>query len=424
MEKALVASRTRRGGGWTIPIFLMSLYLFVEYATPEFLRPFHPVVVLMICIAFFLVREGLAVKTILTDWYIRLFLLFLGEMLILGFMAVNNYWAFMSFKEMVTIFMFSLAFCVFLDDVRKLFLILSAFLLVLGLDALAMVGGFRNIVAGTSFMGDTNDFAMVMNIGIPIAFYMGISRKGILRIAFWGICMLLVLANVAAFSRGGFIGMTATGIFCWYQSKRKVRSTILFLLVVTVFFFSISPRYKTELYSIVSEVEGTEQGTGKGRIELWKVAWNAFRKNPVLGVGQGNLPLVLGEYASYDDGSYWKRYISGTAVHSAYMTVLAEFGIVGTFLWIAMLFNIVSKYRFVRRAEIGIRKIPDSDGEATLLIHAVTGLFGGMIGYLVSAVFLSSFSYPHFWYLSALITAGYVLMQKRVLPPEESVAPG
>ena len=79
--------------------------------------------------------------------------------------------------------------------------------------------------------------------------------------------------------------------------------------------------YVTEIKSI--REEGTETGTGRDRIELWKVAWKMFLDNPILGVGQGNLTWQLGDYQhDANDDSAWSRSVSGRAIHSIYFTVL------------------------------------------------------------------------------------------------------
>ena len=192
---------------------------------------------------------------------------------------------------------------------------------------------------------------------------------------------------------------------------------IIFLLIIILFIIltplipdqskkGINSTYMAEIMSIK---ESAETGTGHDRIELWKLAWRIFLANPLVGIGQNNLPLQLQDYLFSTNTSYWGYgNIWGRAVHSIYFTVLPELGIIGTMIWILMLKNLFFKYRTVTgESENKPKQLDDTD--LRFLKNSTRGLFLGLIGYLVSGIFLSAFYYPHFWHLSALMTTTYMI---------------
>jgi probable O-glycosylation ligase (exosortase A-associated) len=260
---------------------------------------------------------------------------------------------------------------------------------------------------GNGPLGDTNDFALAMNVVIPLGFYMGLTYTGIKRIGFWLATLLFVVANVATLSRGGFVGMAAVAFFMGMQSRKKAKAIVALMATVVLFFIFVPHTYKGEMESI--QQDGTQKGTSRDRIELWEVAWRMFLDNPVLGVGQGNLKIMFEKY-QYDDrgNSYWQQGMYGRAVHSVYFTLLAELGAVGTCIWLLMVRNFHIKYRFIKKQTLrdGVPSELRFAGSITL------GLFAGLVGYLTSGMFLSAFYYPYFWHLSALITIVYILPQR------------
>jgi O-antigen ligase len=124
----------------------------------------------------------------------------------------------------------------------------------------------------------------------------------------------------------------------------KNASKVKTILEDRTFVIFVPPQYQAEMNTI--QEEGIDAATGRDRLELWKVAWSVFLDNPIIGVGQGNLPYRLGDYQYSRNGeSFWQRSISGRMVHSVYLTVLSELGIIGTLIWVLMIRNLLIKYR-------------------------------------------------------------------------------
>jgi O-antigen ligase len=249
-------------------------------------------------------------------------------------------------------------------------------------------------------MGDENDFALAMNVALPISFFLSRTakswKKGLLLIA----SLLFVLGNIVSESRGGFLALVAVGGGCWLYSKHKIRTFIIVLLLALIGWNFSSPQFKAEVSGI--GVESAESDTGKDRIELWKVGWRAFKDNPILGVGQGNMPIVM-EIYQYDEFgvSYWKRGLWGRAIHSVYFTMLPELGTAGSILILMIFKELVRNFR---KTGIICRKI-DGNYRITELKNMNIALSIAIVGYILTGIFISAFYYPEFWNLSALAVA-------------------
>jgi O-antigen ligase len=412
---------------YTFPLILLFIYICVEYGSLQSLTAVRPALLVQVFLLLSLMRSMSQVRIIFRDGYFKLYLMLLMLMTVHVFIARNNFWAFQQWLLMVSYLIFSVSFCCFLDSVEKIRKLLITFIGVLSVYAVDRILTGGALAAGGGIIGESNDCALAMTVGIPVAYYMGLSHRGIRRTGFLIVTVLFVAANVATVSRGGFLGMAAVAVLIWLKSKSKIRSLILLLIVGIIFVSAIPATYKAELMSIRDEGDAVfsggvtsgdnpiaaKNGTGRDRVELWKVGWRMFLHNPIIGVGPANLPLRLGEYQYDENGnSFWHRDISGRAVHSIYFTLLPELGTVGLLIWVLMLRSNFRKYRYVTRSFPEHGETSTSDDESQMLGNITRGLFFGMIGFIVSGTFLSAFYYPEFWNLSALITAAFFLRKK------------
>jgi O-antigen ligase len=418
---------------FSFPIVLLCTYVFIEYARPDFLLGFHPGEIILLLLFIPLVKNVNKVKTVIKDRFYILFGILLLEMIVHGPIAVNNYWAYQSFLSMLSIFIYSLSIVVFIDSIGKMRIFLTCLIIVHLLAASRYFPVDLNM-GYSGIIGETNDFAMAMNIVIPISIFMGVTSKGIKRIAFFVATIIFIYANISTVSRGGFLGMVTMALMGIVFSKSRVKVIFLFAISIVIFISLIPSYYKKQIDSISTEFSNSvdwlqskevttpidpddpKSGTGIDRVELWKVGLRVFTDNPILGVGQGNLPWVIQRYQDYDK-DIWGRGIGGRAVHSLYVSVLAELGIVGTTLFLLMLVDFVSKYRRIMRA-IAV-KLDDcgQDDQSSLLFleYGTKGFIASVTGFLVSAIFLSVFGYPQFWHLGGLIVSMYFIATRMQL---------
>lgn len=250
------------------------------------------------------------------------------------------------------------------------------------------------------FLGDENDLALACAAAFPFAFLGFQELRGWQR---WtaGISMLLlVMAVVASFSRGGFLGLAAAALYCVLTGRHLVRNLAIGAVGTAVFVVLVSPAYLAEMGTITE----TESGTAEGRRFLWTTAYNMWLDHPVAGVGGGNFNFQAGSYqphgGKFDTPDYTERDWSGTTVHSLYFQMLAEHGTLGIGL---LAFVVVAHYRLLRRLRRSVNTTPNVSERLRCETELFSGALGGaMAGFLVAGAFISVVQYPYAWYFSAM----------------------
>lgn len=407
-----------------IPFFLVLFYLFMEYGRPQSLLPFLRLLrlsgITVALLAFCVVFSG---KVRFKEKQTMLYLFLLGEMVIHGPIAVNNYWTLMIFIGMTMNFVVFLSLIHFVDNQEKyeklinIWLAIHVFLAIMGiLHKGKGVGGF---------LGDENDLCMTLNMIIPFSFFLALDQTGKKRIYYLSITCLFLFAIIITQSRGGFVGLVATGMYCWLRTKRKFITAFIIGILAVFAVIMAPPQYWGEVRSITEE--GTSKGTGEARIYTWTIGWHIFLENPIMGVGQGNFPYVFGEYEREVTGSddpFHGRSVAGRAAHSIYFTMLPELGLVGTFTILAMIFYCFKDLNLVKKMFIPGKSNKININAGTVmysekLYHIALALEGSLVSYLVSSSFISTLYYPNLW-----ILMGFIMSIKRIVLARESPASG
>ena len=384
-----------------IPFYLILVYLFLEYGRPQmllkFLDYFHFPAITIVLLGLSVFFSG---KLRFHEKQTKLYLLLLLLMIVHGPIAVNNYWALMIFITMSMDFIIFIAISNVVNDDDKFNKLVTAWLAVHLF--LAVIGIMNKGVGIGGFLGDENDFCMTLNMIIPFSFFLAVSESGKKRIYYILITCLFLFVVFLTRSRGGFVGLCATGIYCWLRSKNKIAVTGL-VLFLAIFAVSVAPKsYWNRIGSITEE--GTTAGTGELRMYHWRIAWVMFLDNPIIGVGQGNYPWEFRKYeikAGFEEGIRG-RSLAGRAAHSIYFTILSELGIVGALLFLGMLYCNIKDLNYIKKISLK-NKGTGPGGKLSKHYYIALALEGSLITYLVSSVFISTFYYPNFWILMAFI---------------------
>ena len=229
------------------------------------------------------------------------------------------------------------------------------------------------------------------------------ARESSKRIVLFVITGIFVIGVVSTSSRGGFLGLVAVGLYCWYKSPRKLASTFSIGLLILAMLLLAPESYWQRLQTIQWEVlDGSTDGSGGDRLHSWKAAWDMFLDHPVLGVGPQNYPWNVEPYEGPE--GYMGRFHGGRVAHSLYFTLLPELGMVGIVLFGGMLYYILRDLRFVRRYDLAksIRVVHSGTEESVYLSLTLTA---SLIGLLVNGAFISVLYYPSFWILMGFVVA-------------------
>ena len=144
----------------------------------------------------------------------------------------------------------------------------------------------------------------------------------------------------------------------------------------------------------MSTITDLGESTATARIESWKAAWDIFIDHP-LGVGGNNFQVWFNKYQT----EYFKRGMWGRVAHSLWFTLIPELGIVGIYIYFALLYQNIKDIFY-------LKNINNSDDYDIKYINYLSLAFlASLAGYFASGTFLSVLYYSHYWYLTAIVIA-------------------
>lgn len=240
--------------------------------------------------------------------------------------------------------------------------------------------------------GDPNFLAagIVPAMALALALFAYVQRL-VPRWLLIGAMAVLALGLAASQSRGGAVAAllaVVAGLVVFRDRRTSVLALTAGIIGVAAAWFAFSP-------GAWERVTDFDSG-GSGRNELWTVAWRMVESNPVHGVGLNNYPAVSGEYVS-EPGSLERLDLivdRAQVAHNAYLQLLAETGIIGLGLFLAVIAaSIGAAWRAAQRFQAG--------GETSL--HALAqGVVVATIALLAAAFFISNGVDKRLWVLLAL----------------------
>jgi probable O-glycosylation ligase (exosortase A-associated) len=249
----------------------------------------------------------------------------------------------------------------------------------------------RHYITSGFFLGDGNDFALSVNVAVPLCLFLLLdAKKKILKLA-WALALLILIACVVLTqSRGGTIALAAMGLYYWLKSPKKAQTAMIGAVVVTLILAFAPGAYWTRMAMLAD----TQEGSASGRIGAWKVAVRMAADHPLLGVGAGHFGVKYGlEYRTRDvEGS-------GMTAHSLYFLALGELGVPGLAVVLFFVFwNLAENKRLILQLRsAGAAREPD--------VQLVSSASASLIAFASGAAFLSCLYYPHIYILCGILGA-------------------
>jgi putative inorganic carbon (hco3(-)) transporter len=248
------------------------------------------------------------------------------------------------------------------------------------------------------FMGDGNDFSWGMNMMLPIAVFLVISKQPLLfRLVGAGGTVLCLMGIIGTSSRGGSLGLVAAGLFAWlFVAKRRALGMVAIVFGVCLVAFLAPSGYFTRMQT-VTPTGIDEDNSAQIRLQAWGAAVAMALDYP-LGVGAGNFGSAYGRWYRPVEGEGRIGYGANrwVAAHSIYFKVVGEYGFPGVVMLLWLIGSNISANMTSRRP---LRQLP----AGAPLDDLWPGLLNmSMIGTAVCGVFLGGFNYPHLFLLSGL----------------------
>ncbi len=146
-----------------------------------------------------------------------------------------------------------------------------------------------------------------------------------------------------------------------------MRALLAVSLVAAVTAMMSGPEILDRLQSIF---DYADDRSARSRFFTWQFAWQLFLQNPLIGVGFNNF-----ETAKLALGGGQK------AAHNIFLQNLSELGVIGSALWMSIVFGtMLGLFRLMRR----VRGLP---GEMKWVYYCARGLLLGMVAFCVHGFF-------------------------------------
>lgn len=281
--------------------------------------------------------------------------------------------------SLVALIQFGLQFAIGLDQTLELWRkIMPVFLgetfsqSVLEYSSWLVNAGGQTIFRAISFFPDPHMFSLYLGLILPWSIMLAIqetktkTKKGFL---FCTISVLIILADLLTYSRGGYLGLIGGILFAsyWLIQKYRQKYTILFLLL---FFILIGAwLIPNPLTQRLATSLNPSEGSNMERLKNWEEALNIIQNRPFTGAGLGNYSSTVKPSSEYRDPIY---------AHNLYLDIAAETGVINGFVFLALIAFAIRS--FLRKAKdnifyLGGPASPSLGGALGLVIFAIHSIF-------------------------------------------------
>ena len=232
-------------------------------------------------------------------------------------------------------------------------------------------------------IGETNRFAQVMLMLVPLGLFRVIGETSLLLRVVAGLMTVAVTMGVVlSFSRGGAVGLVVLVVALMVLRMVRLRYVLISVVMLGVIVVAL-PQYFDRVTSIV-EASGLGGETTTSAVDnsLLSRATETLAAalvmvdHPVIGVGPAMFPVFYEEYAQVV--GILIRNDAERQAHNLYLGIGAEIGLPGLIVFLIIAFITIRMLLAARRASL-IRR-PDLERLTTpyllaLLTYYVTGMF-------------------------------------------------
>lgn len=291
----------------------------------------------------------------------------------------------------------------------------------------------RQIIYWHIYFDNRDGFGPLMVMGFAYSVYIYRAMRGRLyRLLASASVFLCIVGILTSFGRGAALAFMVSIGHIWLHTKRKFVTAIA-LVAITVVFLSAAPQFAQRYWDTVKTIstEGVEGGTGRDRKILWGWAWREFVSSPIYGVGTGNFGIALIDIVGYDEavaagytpGRLWRR-----SLHCAPMSVLCEYGLIGS---VIMWFLLADVFRTNRRIRKNVIRFAKQGGQRSFqnnfiyrpyaAISVSNGLNAVLLAIIISALFYEILYMPIFWNLIVINRVVYLVTRNYEQPGESEL---
>jgi putative inorganic carbon (hco3(-)) transporter len=163
---------------------------------------------------------------------------------------------------------------------------------------------------GVGFLNDPNDFAQFLLIALALLFVAWRSGRGVANFLLVLVpAGLLLWATYLTHSRGALVGLAVMGSIA-ARNKIGTSASLILAFVLGLGLLALD----------FTGGRGISASEGADRLSAWSIGLELFKQAPIFGIGFGN-------FTNFNE----------ITAHNSFVLCLAELGLVGTTMWLALL---------------------------------------------------------------------------------------
>ena len=240
------------------------------------------------------------------------------------------------------------------------------------------VDGWNGLYRVEGLSGNANEQSAYSAIAIIMCFaFLQVFKSKWLRYLILLISFILLLGFILSGSRGGMLFLVPSFLFMLVRIK-GVKGSLKYVVIISLIFiiiYSILPSaYSSRIIDSFDIIKNADDTVGL-RYKLWDLAFRAWQQAPVFGIGAGGFVPYVVRYLNIP-GDF-----KIDVPHNMYLTVLAENGAVGLFLFMGI---IGTSTMFFEKAKLVLAKYRYKEQiwviawEAILIFMLLMGLKGSI----------------------------------------------
>ncbi len=219
----------------------------------------------------------------------------------------------------------------------------------------------KTYLRATAFFPDPHMLAFFLGMSLPFSLFLALRQqknKPLRHYIFYGTAVIINLtALILTFSRGGYLGLLATGftllLLGWRYLHKKQKIILAAILPLLLFALVFIPAVSARLFSSFN----LQEGSVAGRLTIWQNAFDVWRQHFWAGVGLGNYSYYLNPLHAYRLPVY---------AHNTYLDIAVEMGIFALLAWLSIFLYVILKL-------LAQRKLYRKDYNLQLFAWAIIG---------------------------------------------------
>jgi len=249
-----------------------------------------------------------------------------------------------------------------------------------------------------SFLEANNSLGMALAMNVPFLFYIAKTDSilWVRRIAYLMLAFSYP-AVIGTFSRGAWLGLAAASGSLVLKSKHRILSIVaagVLTLSSPMWISYMTSEQISQRYDTLKNYE--EDGSANSRFWNWTFCSRVGLANPLAGAGfnfysPAAYQIYYPEFLEQYPGKVW-------SCHNTWLTMFAEHGLPGLFLWLSLLGSTLFGVRHLAARE-------GSQGRGAWLIDFSHMIQVSLVSYAVSSTFLDVGYYEGLYFVLVIAIA-------------------